>query len=103
MNYPKYKVYVSCMTFNQAKFITDALNGFTMQQTTFPFVCTIVDDASTDGEQEVISKYVEKNFDLDEGSVSFHKETEYAHIKYAQHKNNRNCYFEILYLKKNNK
>ena len=101
MNYPKYKVYVSCMTFNQAKFITDALNGFTMQQTTFPFVCTIVDDASTDGEQEVISKYVEKNFDLDEGSVSFHKETEYAHITYAQHKKNRNCYFAILYLKEN--
>lgn len=101
MNYPKYKVYVSCMTFNQAKFITDALNGFAMQQTTFPFVCTIVDDASTDGEQEVISKYVEKNFDLDEGSVSFHKETEYAHITYAQHKKNRNCYFAILYLKEN--
>lgn len=101
MEYPKYKVTVSCMTFNQAKYITDAMNGFTMQQTSFPFVCTIVDDASTDGEQEVIRKYVDDNFDLSEGSVAYHKETDYAHITYAQHKTNKNCYFAVLYLKEN--
>lgn len=97
----KYKVTVSCMTYNQAKYITDAMNGFTMQQTSFPFVCTIVDDASTDGEQEVIRKYVEDNFDFSEGSVAYHKETDYAHITYAQHKTNKNCYFAVLYLKEN--
>lgn len=101
MNYPQFKVTVSCMTYNQSKYITDAMNGFTMQQTSFPFVCTIVDDASTDGEQEVIRKYVEDNFDFSEGSVAYYKETDYAHITYAQHKTNKNCYFAVLYLKEN--
>ena len=101
MEYPNFKVCCRCFTFNQAKYITEAMNGFTMQQTSFPFVCTIVDDASTDGEPEVIRKYVEENFDFSEGSVAFHKETDYAHITYAQHKTNNNCYFAVLYLKEN--
>lgn len=101
MEYPKFKVCCRCFTFNQSKYITDTMNGFTMQQTDFPFVCTIVDDASSDGEQEVISKYVEENFDFSEGSVAYHKETDYAHITYAQHKTNKNCYFAVLYLKEN--
>lgn len=101
MEYPKFKVCCRCFTFNQAKYITDAMNGFTMQQTSFPFVCCIVDDASTDGEQDVIRKYVDENFDFSEGSVAFHKETDYAHITYAQHKTNNNCYFAVLYLKEN--
>ena len=101
MEYPKFKVCCRCFTFNQAKFITDTMNGFTMQQTSFPFVCTIVDDASTDGEQEVIKKYVEENFDFSEGSAAYHKDTEHAFITYAQHKTNKNCYFAVLYLKEN--
>ena len=32
-------VRVSCMTFNHAPYIEDAMNGFTMQHTSFPFVC----------------------------------------------------------------
>ena len=98
MEYPKFKVCCRCFAFNQAKYITDAMNGFTMQQTQFPFVCTIVDDASNDGEQEVIKKYVEENFDFSEGSDAYHKETDYAFITYAQHKTNKNCYFAVLYL-----
>lgn len=101
MEYPKFKVCCRCFTFNHSKYITDTMNGFTMQQTSFPFVCCIVDDASTDGEQEVIRKYVEENFDFSEGSVAYHKETDYAHITYAQHKTNKNCYFAVLYLKEN--
>lgn len=101
MEYPKFKVCCRCFTFNHSKYITDAMSGFTMQQTSFPFVCTIVDDASTDGEQEVIRKYVEENFDFSEGSVAYNKETDYAHITYAQHKTNKNCYFAVLFLKKN--
>ena len=101
MEYPKFKVCCRCFTFNQAKYITDAMNGFTMQQTSFPFVCTIVDDASTDGEQQVIRKYLEENFDFSEGSAAYSKETDYAFITYAQHKTNKNCYFAVLYLKEN--
>lgn len=98
---PKFLVDVRCFTFNQSKYITDTMNGFCMQETNFPFVCLIVDDASTDGEQEVISKYIEENFDLSENSDSYVKDTEYAHIIYAQHKNNRNCFFVVMFLKEN--
>lgn len=101
MEYPKFKVCCRCFTFNQAKYITDTMNGFTMQQTSFPFVCTIVDDASTDGEQEVIKQYVDENFDWSEKGVSYTKGTDYAHILYAQHKTNKNCYFAVLFLKEN--
>ena len=101
MQYPKFKVTVHCSTFNHAKFITDAMNGFTMQQTDFPFVCTIIDDASTDGEQDVIKQYVEEHFDLSEDGVAYKKETDYAHIVYAQNKTNKNCYFAVLFLKEN--
>lgn len=48
------QVCVECMTFNQATYIKDTLDGFCMQQTSFPYVCIVMDDASTDGEQEVI-------------------------------------------------
>lgn len=101
MEYPKFKVCVRCFTFNQAKYIEDAMNGFVMQQTDFPFVCCIVDDASTDGEQEVIKKYMDMHFDYSPNSVSFEKETDYAYIHYAQHKENKNCYFAVLLLKEN--
>ena len=40
-------VYVICATYNHASYIKDAMNGFTMQETDFPFVCAIIDDAST--------------------------------------------------------
>ena len=101
MEYPKFKVCVRCMTYNQSKYIEDALNGFTMQQTDFPFVCCVVDDASTDGEQAVIKKYMNKHFDYSPNSVSFDEETDYAYIHYAQHKENKNCYFAVLFLKEN--
>ena len=77
----KYEVCVRCMTFNQAKYITETMNGFVIQKTNFPFVCCIIDDASTDGEQEVIMKYVYENFVIIETSCH---ETEYAKIYYAQ-------------------
>lgn len=100
-NSTKYKVAVKCCTYNQAQYITDALNGFVMQETDFPFVCCIIDDASTDGEQEVIRKYVAENFDLSEPDVAYEKETDDAYITYARHKSNKNCFFAVLYLKRN--
>ena len=47
-------VYVDCITFNHAPYIVDAMNGFCMQETTFPYVCALIDDVSTDGKQDVI-------------------------------------------------
>ncbi len=90
-----------CFTFNHASYIVDAMNGFTMQQTDFPFVCTIVDDASTDGEQEVIKKYLQEHFNLEDRSVVRNEETDDYFLTYAQHKTNKNCFFAVLYLKYN--
>lgn len=101
MEYPKFKVCVRCMTYNQSKYIEETMNGFTMQQTDFPFVCCIVDDASTDGEKDVIIKYLQKHFDISNSSVSCSEETDYAYIYFAQHKKNKNCFFAVLLLKEN--
>lgn len=100
-NIPNFLVNVLCFTFNQSKYIIDTMNGFCMQQTNFPFVCCIVDDASTDGEQEVIQKYLEENFDFSNKSEAYRKEVDYAFITYARHKVNLNCYFAVLFLKEN--
>lgn len=97
----KWMVRVSCMTFNHASYIEDAMNGFCMQETDFPFVCTIIDDASTDGEQEVIKRYLEENFDLEDRTIVRNEETEDYTLTFARHKTNTNCYFAVLYLKYN--
>ena len=97
----KFQVAVRCMTYNHSKYITDTMNGFAMQQTNFPFVCMIVDDASTDGEQNVIRKYIEHHFNYNKDGISYNKQTEYAEIIFARHKTNKNCYFAVLFLKEN--
>lgn len=97
----KFLVCVRCMTFNHAKYIEDALNGFTMQETTFPFVCTIIDDASTDGEKEVIREYLRKNFELGNNSIVKNEETDDYVMTFAKHKTNHNCYFAVYFLKYN--
>lgn len=94
-------VSVRCFTYNQSAYIKDALNGFVMQQTNFPFVVLVVDDASTDGEQEVIRKFMTEEFELSDASVAYEKETEFAYIQYAQHKANKNCFMVAMFLKEN--
>lgn len=96
-----YIVRAHCATYNHSAYITDALNGFVMQQTDFPFVCTIMDDASTDGEQDVIRRFVEDNFDLQDASVAYERDTDYGHVTFAQHKTNKNCFFALILLKEN--
>lgn len=97
----KWMVYVSCMTYNHAPYIVDALNGFTMQETTFPYVCAVIDDASTDGEQEIIKNYLQEHFDLEDTSIVRNEETDEYVLTFARHKSNKNCYFAVLYLKYN--
>lgn len=89
------------MTYNHSSYILDTLNGFVMQKTDFPFVCTIVDDASTDGEQKIIHDYFKQNFFVEESEIAYHRNTEYAIIDFARHKTNKNCFFAVLYLKEN--
>lgn len=89
-----------CLTFNHSCYIEDAMKGFVMQQTTFPYVCVIIDDASTDKTPQIILDYLCKNFDS-HAKDAFRKETDYANIFYAPHKDNKNCYFAVLLLKEN--
>ena len=93
-----YKVLVRCFTFNHSKYIKDALDGFVMQKTDFPFVCAIVDDCSTDGEQDVIQSYLNTEFNMDSAELY---ETDYANIIVAEHKTNINCSFAVFFLKYN--
>ena len=96
-----YKVYIRCYTYNQAQYIEEAMNGFVMQETDFPFVVTIVDDASTDDEQQVIQDYFGKSFYTEEPSVAFQEQTEYGKVLFARHNTNKNCFFAIVLLKEN--
>lgn len=54
------KLSVICLTYNHAKFIRQALDGFVMQKTNFPFEVIIHDDASTDGTADIIREYEQK-------------------------------------------
>lgn len=94
-------VCIECFTYNQSSYIIDAMNGFIVQQTDFPFVAVIIDDASTDGEQDVIRSYVEGHFDHSQESGYREWDTEDASWTFAQHAENRNCHFVVVYLKKN--
>lgn len=58
MNEPK--LTILCITFNHIRFIRQALDGFLMQKTNFPFEILIHDDASTDGTADVIREYEAK-------------------------------------------
>ena len=97
----EYLVRTFCATYNHESYITDALSGFVMQETSFPVVYTIVDDASTDRTAEVIREFVKENFALQDTSVAYEKDTDYGHVTFAQHKTNKNCYFALIYLKEN--
>lgn len=91
-----YKVCVLCATFNHAPYITQTMDGFCIQQTDFPFICVIIDDASQDGAQETISRYLQEHF-----NEVTKEETENYNLTLACHKVNANCHFAVLLLKKN--
>ena len=52
-------VSVFCLTYNHESMIEDALKGFVMQKTNFPFEVFVHDDASTDGTVRIIKQYAE--------------------------------------------
>ena len=96
-----FRVRTMCATYNHESYISDALKGFVIQETTFPVVYTIVDDASTDRTAEVIREFVKENFALQDTSVAYEKDTDYGHVTFARHKTNKNCFFAVIYLKEN--
>lgn len=97
----EYLVFTPCITYNHAHYITEAMDGFVMQNTNFPVAYAIIDDASTDGEQEIIRKYISEHFETDDPSISRHEETGDYQLIFAQHQTNKNCFFVVLLLKYN--
>ena len=53
-------VSISCITYNHEPYIAQALNGFLMQKTSFPFEVLIHDDASTDRTADILREYEKK-------------------------------------------
>lgn len=51
---------IICNTYNQEKYIADALESFLMQQVSVPFEILVHDDASTDGTADVIRAYEQR-------------------------------------------
>jgi glycosyltransferase involved in cell wall biosynthesis len=94
-------VRIKCMTYNHAPYIEDAMTGFCLQQTKFPFVALIIDDASIDGEAEIIKNYLQSHFLLNEKDGAKRWETEDAYFVFARNKENENCYFAVILLKYN--
>lgn len=57
-------VSICCISYNHERFIKDALDGFLMQKTNFPFEIVISDDCSKDGTHDIIKEYVQKYPDI---------------------------------------
>lgn len=96
-----FDILVYCITFNQSKYINDCINGIVSQKTKIPFLVCIIDDASTDGEQNLLTKYVDDSCDRVENQFIKNGETENAFVHFGQHRDNKNCFLWILNLKKN--
>ena len=51
---------IFCITYNHGKHIRDCLDGFLIQETSFPIEILVHDDASTDDTAEIIHEYQQR-------------------------------------------
>lgn len=96
-----FKVCVRSYTYNHSQYIGDALNGFVKQKTDFPFVVSIIDDASTDNTRQIITSFVNDFFNTDDDAVSSREEKDFGTVLFAQHRENLNCFISVTLLKEN--
>lgn len=57
-------VSIRCTVYNHEPFLRQCLDGFVMQQTTFPYEAIVHDDASTDRSAAIIREYAERYPDI---------------------------------------
>ena len=93
-----FKINVRSITYNHAQYIEDCLNGVAMQKTDFPFVHHVIDDCSTDGEQDVIKAWIERECDID--NADFY-DNDICTITIAKHRINSNYTVVAYFLKQN--
>lgn len=93
-----YKVLINSCTYNQAPYIEICLNSVAIQQTNFPFVHYVIDDCSTDGEQDVLKSYLERECDMENAELF---DNNICSITIATNKSNPNCTLVVYFLKKN--
>ena len=60
MKQDKPLVAIHCLVYNHEPYLRDCFEGFVMQQTNFPFVAIVHDDASTDNSAAIIREYTVK-------------------------------------------
>ncbi len=89
-----------CFTYNHAPYIEDALRGFAKQETTFPVVYIIVDDASTDGEPKVLKKWASDNLECSNG-MELWKEMPFGQLAVAPLVGKLQSLFVIVLLAEN--
>lgn len=53
-------VAIKCFVYNHEPYIRECIDGLVMQQTDFPFVAIVHDDASTDNSADIIREYAAK-------------------------------------------
>lgn len=97
----KYKVANRCYTYNHSQYIEDTLNGFIKQETSFPMVFCVVDDASTDDAQDKIRKWADVNLALNEKEYAYQKQLEFGELIFAHGKKQKNADYVIILLKEN--
>ena len=67
---------ICCTTYNHELYIAEAIDGFLMQETDFPFEILIRDDCSTDGTDEIVKQYADRYPNLIK--PVFEKENQYS-------------------------
>ena len=95
-------VCVRCLTYNQVRYIEETLAGFCIQIVDYPILICIVDDASSDGESELLKKWAQTNL-LFEKENAYSKYMSYGEVLFGQHKGNKNIFFAITLLFENHK
>lgn len=96
----KYMVATRCMTYNHAPYIEETLHGFAIQETTFPVVYLVVDDASSDGTSIIIKEWVNNNLVIDD-KVYSRKEMPYGQLIVAPLIKKPNSLFVFIMLAEN--
>lgn len=74
-------VSICCLTYNQEKYIKDALEGFIKQKTNFKYEILIHDDASTDNTVNIIKEYQENYPNIIK--IVYERENQYSQGKWC--------------------